>query len=59
MTFSIILGVIEILSSFRLVLERKTGTEIKIRVLRKALRKQFCFIRCIGKQLQAIYIDEV
>ena len=50
MTFLTILGVTEILCSFRLVLEGKTGKEIpessRFRVLRKVFSKQFCFMRC-------------
>ena len=49
MTPLTILGVIEILCSLRLVLEGKTGNEIRvieIRVLRKVFSKTFCFIRC-------------
>ena len=45
MTFLTILAVIEILCSFRIVLEGNTGKEIpesKIRVLRKVFSKQFC-----------------
>ena len=38
-TFLTILGIMEILCSFRLVLEEKTGQVIKIRVLRKVFSK--------------------
>ena len=48
LTFLAILGVTEILRSFRLVLEGKTG------VLRKVFSKQFCFIRCRRRHLWAI-----
>ena len=44
MTFSTILGVTET-CSFRLVLEGKDTRIIKIRVLRKVISKQSCFIR--------------
>ena len=48
------MGVTEILCSFKWVLGWKTGKYtwvIKIRVLRKVLSKQFCFIRCRTQQL--------
>ena len=49
--------VTEILCSFRLVLEGKTGKVtrvIKIRVLTKVFRKQFCFIRCRSQHLGTV-----
>ena len=56
MTFLTILGVTEILCSFRLVLEGKTGKEIpdSSQVLRKVFSKHFCFIRCRRQHLWAI-----
>ena len=55
MTLSNILGVTEILCSFRLVWEGKICRDtwvIKIRVLRKDFSKQLCFIRCRRQHLQ-------
>ena len=60
MTFLTILGVMEILCRFRLVLEGKTGKEIpelldsKIRVLRKVSSKQSCFIKCRRQHFLAV-----
>ena len=56
MIFLTILGVTEILYSFRLILDGKTSKVkryrvIKIRVLREVFSKQYCFIRCRRKQL--------
>ena len=48
------MGVTEILCNFRLVLEGKTGKEIKIRFLRKVFSKQICFIWCRRQLLQAV-----
>ena len=53
MTFSTILGVTETLCSFRLGLEGKDARIIKIRVLRKVISKQSCFIRCRRQHLWA------
>ena len=59
MTFLTILAVIEILCSFRLVLEGKTGKEItkfiKIRVLRKVFSKIFCFIIGRTRAILSLY----
>ena len=48
----------EIICSFRLVLEEKTGKEIaelsRLRVLRKVFRKQFCFIKYRRQHLWGI-----
>ena len=55
MTSLIILGVTEILCSFRLVWEGKICRDtwvIKIRVLRKDFSKQLCFIRCRRQHVQ-------
>ena len=57
--FLTILGVTEILCSFRLVLEGKTCKEIytwiiKIRILRKVFSKQFCFIGCRRQHFLAV-----
>ena len=57
MTLSTIFGVTEILCSFRLVLEGKTGKEIpesEFRVLRKVISKQSCFIRCKRQHLRPV-----
>ena len=60
MTFLIILGVTEILYSFRLVQEGKIGKKIlessiiKIKAHRKVFSKQFCFIRCRRQHLRAV-----
>ena len=59
MTSLTILGVTEILCSFRLVLEGKTGKEIPessiLELLEKNLEfKQFCFIRCRRQHLRAV-----
>ena len=58
MTFLTILGVTEILCSFRLVLESKTGKELpelsRFEFLEKFSGKQFCFIRCRRLHLRAI-----
>ena len=58
MTFLTILGVTEILCSFRLVLEGKTGKEIpassRLDFLGKVFRKQFYFIRWRRKHLQVV-----
>ena len=52
-----------IMCSFRLVLEEKAGTKltwvIKIRVLWKVFRNQFCFIRYRRQHLRAVIIKEV
>ena len=49
-TILTILGVTEILCSFILVLEGKTGKKMSessiLKFLEKVFRKQFCFIRC-------------
>ena len=56
-TFLTILGVMEILCSFRLVLEGKASKEIpepsRLEVL-EIFSKQFCFIRCIRQHLQVV-----
>ena len=57
MTLSTIVGVTEILCSFRLVLEGKTGKEIpesEFRVLRKVISKQSYFIRCKRQHLRPV-----
>ena len=58
MTFFTILGVMEILCSFRLVLEGKTGKEIpessRLEFLEKFLVNIFHFIRCRRQQLRGI-----
>ena len=56
-TFLTILGVMEILCNFRLVLEGKTSKEIpgpsRLEVL-EIFSKQFCFIRCIRQHLLVV-----
>ena len=52
--FLIILGVMEILCSFRLILEGKTGKEIlEIPVAGNVFSKQLCFIRCRRQHLRS------
>ena len=58
MALSTILGVTEILCSFKLVLEGKTGQEIpqssRLEFLEKFSAYNFCFIRCRRQQLWAV-----
>ena len=58
MTFLTILGVTEILCSFRLVLEGKKGKEIpessKLEFLEKFSANNFAFIRCRRQHLRAV-----
>ena len=58
MTFLTNLGAIEILCSFRLVLDGRTSKDIpessRFRVSRKVLRKRFCFIRYRRQYFQVI-----
>ena len=58
MTFLTIMGVIEILISFRLVLEGKRCKEItessRLELLEKVFRKQFSMIRCRRQQLRGV-----
>ena len=58
MTFLTTLGVTEILCSFRLVLERKTGKEIpqssRLEFLENLLTKLFCFIRYRRQHFRAV-----
>ena len=58
MTFLTIVGITEILCSFRLVLEGKVVKGIpessRIEFLKKVFSKQFCFIRCRRQHLRAV-----
>ena len=59
MTFLTMLGVMELLCSFRLVLEGKAGHQrdtrvIKIRVLGKVFSKLNCFIRCRRQHIWSV-----
>ena len=58
MTFLTILGVMEILCSFKLVLEGKTGKEIpessRLELLEKFFIEEFPFIRCRRQHLRAV-----